>query len=273
MGLGRSLSLIEDETERVVVTDNPRFDWERYFHKVVAPIDDGTKSPYFAKFTALETTDADEVLFIDADCLVFKKLAPIFELGRGSGTALAGRAVKDGVWYEASITDICKKLGVTEFPRFNTGVVFYERTDAGKRVIEETRQALSRYDEFGFEKLRGKPSDEPCLAIAMAKTGVGRVLPLSLGLNESGVGLIGKLHIDVMTGICRFVTGNPHVRLVEPYVFHAHYFAKLNVYWRELEKLKRLEKHFDERGPRYMSRSLRLRRSFEKRFLKYRGKL
>ncbi len=273
MGLGRSLSLIGDETPRVVVTDNPNFEWNRYFDQVVAPIDDGTGSPYFAKFTALETTDADQILFIDADCLAFKRLDSIFEMCQGLGVALAGRIATEGIWYEVHIADLCRRLKVDQMPRFNTGVLYYERSADGQEVIRQTREALKRYDELGFEKLRGKPSDEPCLAVAMATTGIGQVLPLSLGLNESGVGLIGKLHLDVLTGTCRFVTGNPQVRLVEPYVFHAHYFAKLSAYWRELEKLKRLERHRDEKGPRHMSRWIRLRRSFEKRLLKIKGKL
>jgi hypothetical protein len=124
-----------------------------------------------------------------------------------------------------------------------------------------------------MESFRGKVPDEPCLSLAMATTGHGLVLPLSLNLNESGVGLIGKLHLDVLTGTCKFVSGNPDVRLVEPYVFHAHYFSKFRVYWRELEKLKALEAHREKHGPRYMSRWLRMRRSFEKRFLKLTGKL
>lgn len=273
MGLGRSLSLIGDTTPRVVVTDNDNFEWDRYFQQVVRPIDDGTGSPYFAKFTALETTDADHVLFIDADCLAFKRLDAVFEMCSGSAVALAGRVVKDGVWYEKQIADLCKTLAVREFPRFNTGVLYYERTADGKKVIEATRAARARYEELGFEKLRGKPSDEPCLAVAMATTGLGKVLPLEIGLNESGVGLIGRLHMDVLTGTCRFVTGNPQVRLVEPYIFHAHYFAKLGTYWKELDKLKSLELHRDRHGPRYMSRWLRLRRSFEKRYFKLTGRL
>ena len=273
MGLGRSLSLIGDETPRAVVTDNDRFDWKRYFDYVIPPEDDGTRSPYFTKFSALERTSADQVIFIDADCLVFKRLDPIFGLCRGSGISVAGRWVEDGVWYEKSIPELCSQLRVDRFPRFNTGVLYYERTEEGKQVIAETRKALSQYDDLGFEKLRGKPSDEPCLAVAMATTGIGQVLPLSLNLNESGVGLIGKLHMDVLTGTCRFVTGNPQVRFVEPYVFHAHYFAKLNLYWRELTKLEQLERHRDRHGPRYMSRWLRLERSIQKRLLKARGKL
>jgi hypothetical protein len=273
MGLARSLSLIGDETPRAVVTDNDRFDWKRYFDHVIEPEDDGTGSPYFTKFSALERTLADQVIFIDADCLVFKRLDPVFEICRGSGISVAGRWATDGIWYEKSISELCGQLQVRRFPRFNTGVLYYERTEDGSQAIAETRNALSRYEELGFEKLRGKPSDEPCLAVAMATTGIGRVLPLNLNLNESGVGLIGNLNMDVLTGTCRFITGNPQVRLVEPYVFHAHYFAKLNLYWRELDKLERLEQHRDRRGPRYMSRWLRLQRSIQKRLLRARGRL
>jgi hypothetical protein len=272
MGLGRSLSLIQDDTPRAVITDNPNFEWKRYFDHVIPPMDDGTGSPYFMKFSGLECTDADEILFIDADCLVFKRVAPLFEMARGSGVCVSGRWVSDGVWYEKSIADLCQELGVSQFPRFNTGVLWYERSDAGKRVIEATRKALADYDRLGFEKLRGKPSDEPCLAVAMAKTGIGKVLPLSVGMNESGVGLIGKLDLNVLTATCKFITGNPHVRLVEPYVFHAHYFAKLGIYWRELQKLKDLEERRDRLGPRYMSRSWRIQRSIRKRWLRLLGK-
>ena len=273
MGLGRSLSLIEDDTPRVVATDNFNFEWDRYFDQVVSPIDDGTGTPYFGKFNALECTDADQVLFVDADCLAFKRLGPIFDLGAGKDIALAGRWLTEGVWYEREIRELCTELGVSRFPMFNTGVLYYERNRNAQLVIEETRKALARYGELKFEKLRGKPSDEPCLAMSMATTGIGEVWPLSLGLNESAVGLIGKLHLDVLTGTCRFITGSPKVRLVEPYVFHAHYFAKLRVYWRELDKLKDLEARRDRHGPRYMSRLIRIRRSFEKRYLKLIGKL
>ncbi len=270
MGLGRSLSLIEDSTERVVLTDNKRFDWSRYYQRVIEPTKGSEASPYFAKFSALEYTDADEVIFIDADCLVFKRLDPIFEMCSGSGLAVAGRLISDGVWYEKSIPELCRELGVEAVPKFNTGVLYYDRSGVG--VIEQARKVMAEYASFGFELLRGKQSDEPCLSVAMARTGIGKILPLSLGLNESGVGLIGKLHLDVLTGTCKFITGNPHVRLVEPYVFHAHYFAKLNLYWRELEKLKKLEEHWDQHGPRHMSRGLRLRRSLDKRINKLKGR-
>lgn len=273
LGLARSLQLIGDETPRIVLTDNNRVDWSRYFAQVVKPFDDGTNSVYYAKLNALETTDADQILFIDSDALVFKRLDPIFELCQGQHFAAVGRWEKSGTWYEKRIENVCQEQGIEALPRINTGVLYYERSAQAEDIITLARNLKRSYREIGFELLRGKESDEPSIALAMAKTGMGLVLPQSLNINESGVGLIGKLHLDVLTGTCRYITGNPYVRLVEPYVFHAHYFSKLRVYWNELMKLEKLERHRDQHGARYMSRGLRLRRSIERRYLKLIGKL
>jgi len=273
LGLARSLQLVGDETPRIVLTDNSQVDWSRYFAQVVKPFDDGTNSVYYAKLNALEATDADQVLFIDSDALAFKRLDPIFELCQGRHFAAVGRWETSGTWYEKSIEKVCQEQGIEALPRINTGVLYYERSSQAEEIIALARNLKHAYREIGFELLRRKESDEPSIALAMAKTGMGAVLPQGLNLNESGVGLIGKLHLDVLSGQCRYITGNPHVRLVEPYIFHAHYFSKLKVYWNELKKLEKLERYRIQHGPRYMSRGLRLRRSIEKRYLKLTGKL
>lgn len=272
IGLARSLQLIGDNTKRIIITDNLNRDWKRYFDLVLPP--DGRRdSPFFAKYTALERTDFDQVLFIDSDCLAFKRLDTVFDLCSGSSVAVQGRWETDGIWYERSIKEVCQEFHIEKLPRLNSGVVYYERGPTFEKVLEFMRQVAVDYRKLGFEIFRNQVPDEPCLSLAMAKTGIGMVLPQSLNLNESGVGLIGKLHLDVLTSTCRFISGNPEVRFVEPYVFHAHYFSKLRVYWNELEKLEKLERRRDLHGARYMSRGLRLRRSIEKRYLKLIGKL
>jgi len=272
MGLGRSLKLIGDTTPRVVVTDNKNYEWSRYFDQVLEP-EASSAGVFFTKYTALERTDADQVLFIDSDCLVFKRLDAIFDLCTGAGVAVQGRWETEGVWYEKSIAQLRDEFKIERLARLNSGVVFYERGPEFDSVLAKTRELAERYPSMGMEIFRGKVPDEPCLSLAMATTGHGMILPLELNLNESGVGLIGKLQLDVRTGTCKFLSGNPYVRLVEPYVFHAHYFSKLRVYWRELERLKKLEAYRDRHGARHMSRWIRLRRSFERRYLKWIGKL
>jgi hypothetical protein len=66
LGLGRSLRLIGDTTHRVVVTDRPDYPWKPAFDEVL-PIREAKEWIFFSKLTALDRTDADQVLFIDAD--------------------------------------------------------------------------------------------------------------------------------------------------------------------------------------------------------------
>ncbi|OJU64963.1 MAG: hypothetical protein BGO01_14735 [Armatimonadetes bacterium 55-13] len=272
MGLARSLQMIGDTTPRVVVTDNHGYDWSRYYSQVLAPSSNDV-GVFFEKYTALERTDADQVIFIDSDCLAFKRLDAVFDRCAGAAVAVQGRWETNGVWYEKGIEELLHEFNIQRIPRLNSGVVYYERSAQFSEVLEKTRELALEYPKLGMEVFRGKVPDEPCLALGLSITGHGEVLPLEMNLNESGVGLMGKLNLDVLTGTCKFVTGNPNVRLVEPFIFHAHYFSKLRVYWKELEKLKKLEVLRDRNGPRYMSRWLRLRRSVERRLLRLSGKL
>src|SRR6185503_11611332 len=70
LGLGRSLSLIGDDTPRAVVTDLATFPWTKHFQKVIPPI--GKRSA-IDKLLGLELTDADAILAIDSDCLAFRR--------------------------------------------------------------------------------------------------------------------------------------------------------------------------------------------------------
>src|SRR5690348_12015565 len=70
MGLGRSLRLIGDGNPKAIVTDVEGYDWERYFDLVIKP---SAKRSALDKLEALSTTDADQVLSLDADMLAFRK--------------------------------------------------------------------------------------------------------------------------------------------------------------------------------------------------------
>ncbi len=86
LGLGRSLKLIGDQTRRIVVTNLTDYPWDQSFNEVLAP--DGAILP--ANLSGLHRTDADQVLFLDADCLAFKRLDPIFEYCRDRGLSAQG---------------------------------------------------------------------------------------------------------------------------------------------------------------------------------------
>jgi hypothetical protein len=272
MGLARSLKLIGDETPRVVLTDNPRYDWKRYFDQVIEP-DGPEENIYFAKVRALDLTDADQVLFIDSDCLAFKRLDAIFEAAQGAPIAACGFRRTVGTWYEKDIAELCREHDIPSIPYINSGVLYYDRSDDAKAVIAKAREYADRYASLGLEVFRGRVPDEPCLALAMATLDKGRVISVHRDFNVSGVGLIGKMRLNVFTGECKFLMRGHSVRLVEPTIFHAHYYSKFRIYWRELEKLKWLERYEDTHPPRHMPSYWRVRRSIEKRWLKLRGKI
>lgn len=267
MGLGRSLALIEDPTPRVVYTDQLEYDWKRYFDEVVIPTGPRTA---LDKLLALDLTEYDEVLALDGDCLAFKRLEDVFTTLRGSPFAVQGDHQSEGTWHGSDVAEMCRKLGVTELPRFNGGLIYYERSDEAKRLIARAREIEKDYGSTGFENFRGNASEEVCVALAMLETGIGEVAPDELDFMNTGTGLIGKLTLDILRNECHFVCRRQSVRYIEPYVFHAARFVNYLVYWRQLDRLKAIEAFENDVPPNFRSRKNRSRRSLQKRWLRWR---
>jgi len=272
MGLGRSLSLIGDPTPRAILTDIDGFDWERYFPLVIRR-SIPREETFWAKFAALEYTDASRVLFIDSDCLAFKRLGPVFDAFAGAPIGVQGIEATEGSWYDKSVPDVCASEGVPFLPKFNGGLLYYERSPELQRVIDESKAIAARYDEIGWRRFsgphaRGVVPEEPCISLAMARTSIGRLLPDQVNFQNSGVGLVGKLRMDVMRNECRYLCRRYDMEYVEPYVFHAHFYSKFLIYWRQLRALEKLEQYEDRHPFGYMSGAHKLSRSIQRRWLK-----
>ncbi|HVL38859.1 MAG TPA: hypothetical protein VM328_05655 [Fimbriimonadaceae bacterium] len=265
MGLGRSLSLIGDDTERVVVTDQGGYDWHRYFKQVLEP-EDPLEWIFFSKLTALARTDADQVLFVDGDSLAFKRLGPIFDYCAGSGFAVQGIMQSDGDWY-GDLASHCRRHDVDALPRFNGGMIYYER--GSEPFIEKCYEYGRRAVELGFQRDDPLIPDEPCIALAMVKERYGLLVPETMDFTNTAVGLVGKLRMDVLRGECRYVCRRYDLRYVEPTIFHASRYGSFLVYWRQLARLEALERYEDRHGYGYMSPWQKLRRSLERRYLRY----
>lgn len=94
LALGRSLKLIGDQTRRIVCTDALDQPWSQCFHTIVPA--QGKLDPE----AAYRIAEADELLILPANALAFKRLAPIFEYGRGKGVCVREGLVyieKDGI--------------------------------------------------------------------------------------------------------------------------------------------------------------------------------
>lgn len=270
MGLARSLSFIGDTTTRAILTDIDGVDWERYFDVVMKG--KVTQSEVLlTKFDAGDHLDAKRVLFIDSDALAFKRVKPIFDAFEGSVLGLQGVWLTEGNWYDKDIADLCKSEGIARLPKFNTGVAYYEPGPELDKVREKMKEVAARYDTIGFRPHRGFPSDEPCVSLAMAHTGIGTVIHDSANFHNSAVGLLGKLRLNVLKNECSYLCLRYDLQRVEPYVFHAHFWAKFRVYWKQLAALKRLERFEDTHGIHYRPPLHSLRRSIQKRWLRLFG--
>jgi hypothetical protein len=243
LGLARSLKLIGDRTPRVVMTDIDHPAWSSNFDEVVRP--PKAISTYMLKLAALESTDADEVLFIDSDSLAFKRLDRVWSACEGADFAVQGTWITEGHWY-GYVEEILPKIGLDRIPRFNGGVMFYRRSAATYRLIEAAQREAETYANTGLDMFRGTVPDEPCVALAIARTGIGRVLPETDNLMNTPVGVVGKLDIDIMRARCRFIKHSMFdLRLIEPVILHAGKYVNNAIYWEQLAVLERLERYED----------------------------
>ena len=116
--------------------------------------------------------------------------------------------------------------------------------------------------------------DEPCVAIAMLRAGVGTLLDDSSDFMNTPVGLVGRLQMDVRRGRCRFMKHAMHdLRIIQPAILHAGKYVNNAIYWRQLRILERLERYEDTHPYGYMSPLAKLQRSIDKRILRLQGKL
>ena len=271
LGLGRSLRLIGDATRRVVITDHPELNWSPAFDEVI-PWQGEIKWIFFEKLSGLLLTTADQVLFLDADMLVFKRLDPIFDRAAGGGLGVQGRWVSTGDWY-GDIAEHCRRHQVDALPQFNGGMIYYERTPECAAFIDTIWDYGRRSIELGFSRDDILIPDEPCIALAIAQTRRGQVFPDEVNFQSSATGLIGRLRMDVRKNECNFLSRSFDVKFVEPYIFHASRYMNFRIYWRQLKWLEQLEKYEKRHKFGYMPPWHKLQRSVERRWLKLLGKL
>jgi len=273
MGLGRSLRLIGDANRRVIMTDIDGYDWKRYFDEVI-PVTGGRSA--LDKLTALDVTDADQVLAIDVDMLAFKRLDPIFDYCAGRDFAIQGHVETEGVFHGLKVSDICAKHGLAEMPRFNGGMVYYERGDSYQALLDEMKKVEANYDSYGFDPFgRGQhASEEVCILMAMIQLNrFGHLIPQEMQFQHSAAGLVGKLYLDVLKNECKYISRQRFCEFYEPILFHAWRYKDFLIYWKQLDKLKALERFEDSHPTMYMSRLTKYSRSIQRRILKMRGKL
>lgn len=269
LGLARSLALVGDDTRRIVMSDVKNPALEKWFDQVVAPT---SGPPYLRKLAALEATDADAVLFIDSDSLVFRRLDPILEFCAGKPIAVQGEATSEGHWY-GWLRETLPRIGLDKIMRFNGGMIYYERGPETERLFSEVKEVVANYGATGLDMFRGEVPDEPCIAIAMGRTGIGELIPNEMDFMNTPVGLVGRLRMDVMKGECKFLKRADRMRFIKPFILHAGKYVNSTIYWNQLARLEWLDRYERTHGYGYMGFWHKLRRSVQRRLLRISGKL
>ena len=272
LGLGRSLRLIGDETERIVITDQPDYPWLKSFDKVIKPVEP-FEWTMLSKLSALDRTDADQVLFIDSDCLAFQRLDTIFDYCQGKGLCVQGKAISSGDWY-GNVEGHLKKHGVDWLPQFNGGMIYYERTPQCQKMIQLCYELARGAKDSGFGYESALIPEEPYVAVAIAKEGVDQngnahLIPDTKDFTNSATGLIGKLKLDVMANQCEYVCRRFDVKFVRPILFHASRYNIYATYWKQIDRLRALEEYESKHPFGYMSPIQKLERSINRRYLKW----
>ncbi len=243
-GLGLSLALHHSDTKRVLVTDhapgNARVDrlLPLAFDQVIPP--PARFQHWFIKLCALEATDADQVLFIDGDCLALKNIEPLFDELEGSDFAVQGTWRSDIKHWYGDIGKVMAARGLSAIPQFSGGFLYYERTPAATALIDKVMELAAIYDEIGVQRNGKHVVDEVCISLAMAETGIGKVFPMSKGYSVTPWMSLGRKKLDVVSGECSFVKLVDRPRAFSPYIYHSASAKWDFAYWRELNRVLRM---------------------------------
>lgn len=151
---------------------------------------------------------ADQTLFIDADCLCFGPLDYVFDRFADRKVGVVGRTLSTGQWF-CDIERTRARFNLGPMPHFNGGLYYLERSEETTAVYRRARELEAQYDEVGLMRLRGRANDEIILSIAMAER---RWMPVPedgtiLGNFDTIYPVVHEL--DVLSGVCRMSNPPP----------------------------------------------------------------
>lgn len=158
----------------------------------------------------------DETLYIDADCLAYgslQELWAVFETVPSVG--VIARRTPTPFWC-ADLDRLPERYRLPSYLEFNGGLYYIRRGEASDAVFSEARAIFDRSDEFGLITFGGEPGDEPAMALALSRAGVGAVDDRGRGMRTPSA-LTGQATLDIARQRAAFVKwGSP----VAPVLVH-----------------------------------------------------
>ncbi len=110
-------------------------------------------------------------LFIDADCLIYGDLNPIFQVFKGKPVSVIGHTITEGldVGFCKNVSYLLERLQLSYYPIFCGSIYYFEKSEKLGEFFNYIKTLLGQYDDLGLTRLRGKENEEPLIAIAMSK--------------------------------------------------------------------------------------------------------
>jgi len=213
-------------------TDRPHL--LRRFVDVIVPVSIPPAGPYGLKLALNELSPFGRTLLLDADSLMVRPVPQVWDWFASQPVGVIGYNVAEGEWFGRDIADVCREVGTTTLPKFNGGLIHFDRSESAHAVFADARAFHRRYVELGFEPFRGTGADEPMLAMALAKHGIRARVDLELQQYRTTRQAVGPIHLDVLKQACAFDHGG---EAVQPGIVHFAGERDSHVYRREVQAL------------------------------------
>jgi hypothetical protein len=197
----------------VVTDDSNTKDLEHYFD-VVIPLNLTYGAGVVQKLNLDRYSPFDETLFVDSDCLFYKSPERIWRLYAGKDFTVRGwRYLTGRTEYEKKspyefvrdTPDFLRQNNITRLPHFNSGVLFFRKSETASNVFINARSVYERRTTLGFVPFKNAPiADEPAFAVALEISNV----EMDPWDNEEGMETALNMEdvysINVLTGKARF---------------------------------------------------------------------
>lgn len=159
----------ENERYPFAVITNKENEYTELFDQVVVIPD--LELSYMSKLQMLVNPPFDENVFIDADCLVYRNINELLNIGynNGGGISAFGKCHDLGSqngWYDYE--NLGEYMNRVQFEiNMHGGILFFKNDEVTRSIYHTCMDIVGRYEQFRF-KVFTKPADEPIMALSMA---------------------------------------------------------------------------------------------------------
>jgi hypothetical protein len=213
-----ALSLRRHDTRPVTVIINPQIPcpaaYKQLFSQVVTAQDDRAIRGAMNKARLFDLSPYDRTLYLDADCLLFSPRIEFFwRKYRGHPFAVEGHQQASGAVFACSLGEkdaaaLCALLSLPFVAVFNAGVIYFERSPAGRAVFDKARALYAgpHRDAISYPyKHAGEYADEPFFGAAMGALGIAPFEPPATQRLQVTTPNLIEAVLDIDTGDLRVV--------------------------------------------------------------------